>query len=162
MRRKILTFVDFFHQPFKKIIPKSDFRYLAIGGSTWLLGNLVYATAYEYIFTNAKIELLEIDFKRENAALVLHFMIVIPYGFLMNKFIVFAHSKVKSSTQFIRFITLVIFNVLVNYLLLKYFIESLLANPITAKVMISIGLAGFSYLYQQYFTFGVKKIRKKI
>jgi hypothetical protein len=119
-------------------------------------------SAYEYIFTNAKIELLEIDFKRENAALVLHFMIVIPYGFLMNKFIVFAHSKVKSSTQFIRFITLVIFNVLVNYLLLKYFIESLLVNPITAKVMISIGLAGFSYLYQQYFTFGVKKIRKKI
>jgi putative flippase GtrA len=89
-------------------------------------------------------------------------MIVIPYGFLMNKFIVFAHSKVKSITQFIRFITLVIFNVLVNYLLLKYFIESLLVNPITAKVMISIGLAGFSYLYQQYFTFGVKKIRKKI
>ncbi|MBY0541762.1 MAG: GtrA family protein [Sphingobacteriaceae bacterium] len=161
MRNTILAFVDFFYKPFKKFIPKTDFRYLAIGGSTWLLGNLIYAIAYEYIFTTAKIELLDIDFKRENAALVLHFIIVIPYGFLMNKFIVFAHSKIKSSTQFIRFIALVTFNILLNYLLLKYFIESLFVNAITAKIIISIGLAAFSYIYQQYFTFGVKKIRKK-
>ena len=161
MRSSILAFVDFFYTPFKRFIPKTDFRYLAIGGSTWLLGNLIYAIAYEYIFTNTKIELFNIDFKRENAALLLHFIIVIPYGFMMNKFIVFAHSKVKSSTQFIRFISLVAINILLNYFLLKYFIEVLFVNPINAKIIISIGLAAFSYLYQQYFTFKVKKIGKK-
>ena len=162
MRNTILAFVDYFHKPFKKFIPKTDFRYLAIGGSTWLLGNLIYAIAYEYVFTDTKIELINIVFKRENAALLLHFIVVIPYGFLMNKFIVFAHSKVKSSTQFIRFITLVIVNIILNYLLLKYFIEHLFVNPISSKIIISIGLAAFSYIYQQYFTFKVKKIRKKV
>ena len=161
MRNTILAFVDFFYKPFKKFIPKTDFRYLAIGGSTWLLGNLIYAIAYEYIFTSTKIELVDIEFKRENAALFLHFIIVIPYGFLMNKFIVFAHSKVKVTTQLIRFISLVIVNIILNYFLLKYFIEQYFVNPITAKIIISIGLAAFSYIYQQYFTFKVKKIGKK-
>ncbi len=162
MRNTILKFVDFFYKPFKKFIPKTDFRYLAIGGSSWLLGNIIYAIAYEYVFISTKTELLNIEFKRENAALLLHFIIIIPYGFLMNKFIVFAHSKIKSSTQFIRFISLVIVNIILNYILLKYFIEYFFISPITAKIVISIGLAAFSYIYQQYFTFGVKKIGKTV
>ena len=102
MRQTILAFIDFFYKPFKNLIPKTDFRYLAIGGSTWLLGNLIYAIAYEYVFLNAKTALFDIEFKRENAALILHFLIIIPYGFLMNKFIVFAHSKIKGKTQFLK------------------------------------------------------------
>lgn len=162
MRKSILAFVDFFYKPFKKFIPKTDFRYLAIGGCTWLLGNLIYAIAYEYIFKTEKIELLNIAFKRENAALLLHFIIIIPYGFYMNKYIVFAHSKVKSCTQLIRYITLAIINIILNYLFLQYFIEKLFINPISAKIIISIVLSAFSYIYQQYFTFKVKKIGKKV
>ena len=160
MRKSILAFVDFFYKPFNKFIPKTDFRYLAIGGSTWLLGNIIYAIAYEYIFKTEKIELFSMFLKRENAALLLHFIIIIPYGFYMNKYIVFAHSKVKSSTQFIRYFTLAIINIILNYVFLKYFIEKLLVNPITAKIIISIVLSAFSYIYQQYFTFRVKKIGK--
>ena len=55
MRKLILAFVDFFYKPFNKIIPKTDFRYLAIGGSTWLLGNLIYAIAYEFVFKTPKL-----------------------------------------------------------------------------------------------------------
>lgn len=162
MRHTILAIIDFFYKPFRKIIPKTDFRYLAIGGSTWLLGNLIYAIAYEYVFLDAKAEVFDMEFKRENAALILHFVIIIPYGFLMNKFIVFAHSKIKSKTQFLRYISLVIINIILNYIFLQYFIEKLYISPITSKVIISIFLAAFSYIYQQYFTFKVKKIGRKV
>ncbi|WP_316832200.1 GtrA family protein [Pedobacter aquatilis] len=161
MRRLILAFIDFFYPPFKGFISQHNFRYLATGGSTWLLGNIVYYLAFHYLFHTEDIDCILFTLKRETAALVVDFLVVIPYSFLLNRYVIFTHSEVKGHIQLIRFLNLNLVNILLTFALQKFFIEILGIYPTISKVAVSVLIAGFSYLYQHYFTFSVKKVGDK-
>lgn len=161
MRNLILGIIDFFHPPFKKFISLHNFRYLATGGSTFILGNLVYYLAYRFLFHTEEIDIWFFVLKRETAALAVDFAIVIPVSFILNKYIIFTHSKLKGRTQLFRFINLQFINILLNFALLKFFVEILQIYPTISRFIVSVLIAVFSYLYQHYFTFSVKKIGKK-
>lgn len=161
MRKAILSFIDFFYPPFKRFISLHNFRYLATGGSTFVLGLVVFYLAYNYLFLTEEVKVLAMTLKRNTMALIVEFAIVIPYSFLLNKYVIFTHSEVKSRTQLFRFINLQFINMLLNYVLLKFFVEMLGIYPTISRLVVSVGIAGFSYLYQHYFTFSVKKIEDK-
>ncbi|KQN33421.1 hypothetical protein ASE92_16635 [Pedobacter sp. Leaf41] len=161
MRKAILSFIDFFYPPFKRFISLHNFRYLATGGSTFVLGLVVFYLAYNYLFLTEEVKVLAMTLKRNTMALIVEFAIVIPYSFLLNKYVIFTHSEVKSRTQLFRFINLQFINMLLNYVLLKFFVEMLGIYPTISRLVVSVGIAGFSYLYQHYFTFSVKKIGDK-
>jgi putative flippase GtrA len=161
MRKAILSFIDFFYPPFKRFISLHNFRYLATGGSTFVLGLVVFWLAYNYLFLTEEVKVLAMTLKRNTMALIVEFAIVIPYSFLLNKYVIFTHSEVKSRTQLFRFLNLQFINMLLNYVLLKFFVEMLGIYPTISRLVVSVGIAGFSYLYQHYFTFSVKKIGDK-
>ena len=161
MRKAILSFIDFFYPPFKRFISLHNFRYLATGGSTFVLGLVVFYLAYNYLFLTEEVKVLAMTLKRNTMALIVEFAIVIPYSFLLNKYVIFTHSEVKSRTQLFRFLNLQFINMLLNYVLLKFFVEMLGIYPTISRLVVSVGIAGFSYLYQHYFTFSVKKIGDK-
>ncbi|WP_316803854.1 GtrA family protein [Pedobacter nototheniae] len=161
MRNAILAFIDFFHPPFKKYISQHNFRYLVTGGSSAALGILVYAIAFKYIFTQPEIGILNIVLKRDTAALIVDFAVVIPYSFLMNRYVIFTHSEVRGRTQLLRFLNLNFINILLTTILLKFFAEILHIYPTVSRVIVTVLIAGFSYLYQHYFTFSVKKVAKR-
>jgi len=161
MRNAILSFIDFFHPPFKKFISLHNFRYLATGGSAWLLGLIVFYLAFNYLFLTEETTFLGFVMKRQTAALAVDFLIVIPYSFLLNRYVIFTHSEVRGRVQLFRFLNLNLINALLNYVLLKFFIEILGIYPTISRVAISILIASFSYIYQHYFTFSVKKLKKK-
>lgn len=158
MRKAILAFIDFFYPPFKKFISLHNFRYLATGGSTFVLGLVIFYLAYNYLFLTEEVKVLSITLKRNTMALMVEFAIVIPYSFLLNKYVIFTHSEVKSRTQLFRFLNLQFINMLLNYVLLKFFVEILGIYPTISRLVVSVAIAGFSYLYQHYFTFSVKKL----
>ncbi|RZK19394.1 MAG: GtrA family protein [Pedobacter sp.] len=161
MRKAILALIDFFYPPFKKFISLHNFRYLATGGSTFVLGLFVFWLAYNYVFLTEEVKFMGMTLKRNTMALVVEFAIVIPYSFLLNKYVIFTHSEVKSRTQLFRFLNLQFINMLLNYVLLKFFVEMLGIYPTISRLVVSVGIAGFSYLYQHYFTFSVKKLGDK-
>ncbi|KQR71442.1 GtrA family protein [Pedobacter sp. Leaf176] len=161
MRKLILAIIDFFYPPFKSFISQHNFRYLATGGSTWLLGNIVYYIAFHHLFSTDDVNFVFFTLKRETAALAVDFLVVIPYSFLLNRYVIFTHSEVKAHIQLLRFLNLNLVNILLTYVMQKFFIEVLSIYPTVSKVVVSVLIAGFSYLYQHYFTFSVKKIKAK-
>lgn len=164
MRKAILALIDFFHPPFRKYISQHNFRYLATGGGTLLLGILTYYFAYFYIFKTQEVNLWLIVVERETACLFTDYAVVIPTSFILNKYLIFTQSELKGRVQLFRFINLQLINILANYVLLKFLLELLKDFPtlsLLSRVMVSVLMALFSYLYQHYFTFGVKKFGKK-
>ena len=161
MRKAILAFIDFFHPPFKKFISLHNFRYLATGGGTLLLGLCTYYFTYFFIFTGKEVDLGVIVLARETACLLVDYAIVIPTSFILNKYIIFTHSELKGRIQLFRFLNLQLINILANYVLLKFLLELLSEFPklaLLSRFIVSVLMALFSYLYQHYFTFSVKKI----
>jgi putative flippase GtrA len=161
MRKAILAFIDFFHPPFKKYISLHNFRYLATGGSTFVFGYIAYYLAYKFFFNTEEVTFWFLTLKRETAALAVDFAFVIPYSFILNRYVVFTHSEIRGRVQLFRFLNLQFINILLNFFLLKFFVDILQVYPTVARLVISVMIALFSYLYQHYFTFSVKKFGKK-
>lgn len=161
MRSLILAVIDFFYPPFKKYISIHNFRYLATGGFTFVLGYLVYYVAYKYVFLQEEVHFWMLPLKRETAALAVDFAVVIPISFILSKYVIFTHSELKGTTQLFRFLNLQLINILLNYVLLKFFVEIFHIYPTISRLIVSVSIALFSYIYQHYFTFSVKKIGRK-
>jgi len=161
MRKAILAFIDFFHPPFKKYISAHNFRYLVTGGTTFVLGIIIYFLSFNFLFHSDEVKILFFTLKKDTAALAVDFAVVIPFSFLINRYVVFTHSEVKGKTQLFRFLNLQFINVLLNVFLFKFFVEILMVYPTISKVVVAVLVASFSYIYQHYFTFSVKKIGEK-
>ncbi|KQM64584.1 hypothetical protein ASE74_11225 [Pedobacter sp. Leaf216] len=164
MRNAILAIIDFFYPPFKKYISPHNFRYLATGGGTLLLGILSYYFAYFFIFKTAEVNFGVIVLQRETASLLVDYLVAIPTSFLLNKYVIFTHSELKGRVQLFRFLNLQFINILATYVFLKFLLELLRDYPalsILSRILVSVSMALFSYLYQHYFTFSVKKIGDK-
>ncbi|MBC7418128.1 MAG: GtrA family protein [Pedobacter sp.] len=159
MRNAILAFIDFFYPPFKRLISLHNFRYLITGGSAAAVGILAYTVAFKYIFLTPETNFMGMVIKRNTAALIVDFAIAIPYSFLLNRYVIFTHSEVRGRTQLLRFLNLNFINILLTTVLIKFFIEILHVYPTVSKVIVTVLIAGFSYLYQHYVTFSVKKIK---
>lgn len=159
IRNAILAFIDFFYPPFKRLISLHNFRYLISGGSAAAVGILAYVIAFKYIFLTPETTFLGMVIKRNTAALIVDFAIAIPYSFMMNRYVIFTHSEVRGRIQLLRFLNLNFINGLLTIVLIKFFIEILHIYPTVSKVIVTVLIAGFSYLYQHYITFSVKKIK---
>ena len=157
MQGKIITFIDLFYPPFRKWMPEQTFRYAVCGGTNTVLGLLVYSICYKYILKKQNLELGFIAFKPHNAALFISFCINFIVGFLLMKFIVFVSSNLRGRIQLARYFAAFIFNLFLNYLLLKLFVEILHMDAVLSQVITTCIIVTFSYLSQKHFSFRVKK-----
>jgi putative flippase GtrA len=149
----LISVIDFFYPPFKKLMDLQTFRYAACGGGNTLLGLLVYAGSYKYIFKEQNLHFGFYAFKPHVAALFLAACINFIVGFVLNKYVVFSNSFLKGRIQLFRYFAVFLFNLMLNYLLLKIFVERLRIYPILAQVMTTCVIILCSYLLQKYYTF---------
>lgn len=163
VRNSILEFIDFFHPPFAKFIPKNTFRYLASGGSTFLLDIFVYYIALHFILQKENFHLTEtIVISAHIMAFIIAFCVSFPYSFFMSKYVVFQESNLKGRIQLFRYMVIVGINLTLNYLLLKLLVEWLFIYPTPSKIITSVIVAVFSFIVQQKFTFGSSTKASKI
>lgn len=163
VRNSILKFIDFFHPPFAKFIPKNTFRYLASGGSTFVLDVLVYYVALHYILEKQDFQVTDnIVISTHIMALIIAFCVSVPFSFLMSKFIVFQDSNLKGRIQLFRYFLIVAINIILNYLLMKLFVEWMYLYPTPSKIITSVLIAVFSFIVQQKFTFATSTKASKI
>lgn len=149
----VLPIIDFFYPPFKKIMPLQTFRYAASGGGNVLLGFLVYFVSYKYLFYEKTFYFGFYAFKSHVAALFISFLVTFPIGFFMSKYVVFSDSKMKGRIQLFRYFMICMFNLLLNYLFLKIFVENFHIYPVLAQIFTVTIVVIFSYLAQRNFSF---------
>jgi putative flippase GtrA len=157
IRKILLQIIDFFHPPFARWIDQQTFRYLACGGSNQLLNIFIYWFSFNILLHKKDVPVPNNGpIAGPYASLIIASAVTIPLGFLFSKYIVFQESNLKGRIQLFRYISLVALNFVLNYWMLKFFINVLHIYPTPSQTLTIIILAVFSYLVQRFFTFKVK------
>jgi putative flippase GtrA len=157
IRNFLFTIIDFFYPPFRKIIGLQTFRYAVCGGSNAALNLLIFFLSYNFLFTDTVTYLLGFSITRYIMAYLVALSVSFPVGFCLNKFIVFQQSNLKARTQLIRYATLTVSNIFLDYFLLHLLVGywGLWATPSQAFIIVLLSL--ISYFYQTYFSFKTEK-----
>ena len=129
------------------------FRYAAAGSGNTLLGLLVYYVSFKYVFFEKVFRFDFYAFEGHIAALFLSFCITFPVGFFMAKYVVFSDSYLKGRVQLFRYFLVCMFNLFINYLLLKILVEKFNVYPVLAQIMTIAIVILFSYVAQRNFSF---------
>lgn len=156
VRREILNIVDFFYPLFKWLFPLQTYRYAACGGANMALNILLYFISYNFLLRKEILHLGSIAISPHIAAFLMAFVVTFPIGFYLNRYVVFQGSFLRRRTQLIRYFIVVSICILVNYLLLKFFVEYLRWYPTPSMMLTTVLLTIFSYLSQNYFSFRKK------
>jgi putative flippase GtrA len=138
------------------------FRYAASGGGNTLLGFLIYFVSFKYVLSEKTLHFGIYAFKGHIAALFISFCITFPIGFFMSKYVVFNDSRIKGKIQLFRYFMICIFNLALNYILLKIFVERFQVYPVFAQIMTTSIVIGFSYLAQRHFSFKAEKPEEEV
>lgn len=146
--------IDFFYIPvFERLIPQQVFRYMACGGANLMLDLVLYAVLYNFVLDKQVLELGFIAFKPHIAAFIIVFPITFASGFWLSRHISFAGSKLKEKVQLFRYGLSVCGSIVLNYLLLKLFVEVCGIYPTPSKALTTLIVVGYSFMAQKYFTF---------
>ena len=156
MRKMIISFIDSFYPPFKKLIPEQTFRYAVCGGSNMLLDIFLFYISFNFILQKKVLDIGFIVLKPYNAALGMAFCITFPLGFLLNRYLVFSGSYLRGYTQLFRYLLIVVVNLFLNYLILNLMVQYFHFYPTISKIFATIIIVTFSFLSQKHFTFKVK------
>lgn len=133
------------------------FRYAACGGANTVSGLLVYAIMFKYVLKEQTLHFEFYAFKAHVAALFTSFCFSFFFGFFLSKYVVFDNSSLKGRVQLFRYLMLCLFTLMLNYILLKIFVERLQIYPIFAQIMTTAIVVLFSYMMQKHYTFKATK-----
>ncbi|HMR92919.1 MAG TPA: GtrA family protein [Chitinophagaceae bacterium] len=153
VRDFILPVIDFFYPPFRRLMNLQTFRYAASGGGNVLLGLTVYYLSYHYLLGERELNLGFYAFKPHVAALFISFCVTFPVGFFMSKYVVFTDSAMKGKVQLFRYFMICLFNLSLNYILLKIGVEYFQVYPVIVQICTTVIVVMFSYLAQRHFSF---------
>jgi putative flippase GtrA len=155
VRQFLLSVIDWFYPPFKRIMPLQTFRYAACGGGNTLLDICIYWVSYKYILLDNVYKIPFYTFSRAAAAQLAAFCVSFPTGFLLMRYLVFSESNLRGRVQLFRYLVLVLVCLLLNLAFIKFFTEVCHIYAPFAKVITTFFVVGFSYLTQKHFTFRV-------
>jgi len=158
----ILPIIDFFYPPFRRLMNLQTFRYAASGGGNTLLGFLIYFISFKYILLEQQLHFGFYAFKAHVAALFISFCITFPIGFFMSKYVVFNDSRMKGRIQLFRYFMICMFNLALNYILLKILVERAHIYPVLAQVLTTTIVILFSYLAQRHFSFRTNAVDEEV
>lgn len=158
VRAWILQFVDLFYPLFKKIMTLQMYRYAACGGGNTALNIFIYFITYNFILEKQVLDLGFIAFTPHIAAFFIAFCITFPIGFYLSMYVVFQGSYLRRRIQLLRYFMVAMICIVLNYVLLKLFVEGLGWYP-TPSLVITAGIVIlFSYLSQRHFSFKKEKV----
>lgn len=157
----ILPIIDFFYPPFRRLMNLQTFRYAASGGGNMLLGFIIYFVSYKYVFLEKEFHFGFYAFKGHIAALIVSFLVTFPIGFFMSKYVVFSDSNMKGRIQLFRYLMICLFNLGLNYILLKIFVEKFKIYPVLAQVITTCIVVVFSYIAQRNFSFKATPVEEE-
>lgn len=149
----LLNIIDFFYQPFRKFVPEQLFRYGVSGCANTALDWVLYFICYHFVFRQENFYLGFVTISPHIASFIVVFPITLLTGFWLAKYISFKESTLKGKTQLIRYISVVIANIFINYICLKLFVDFCGFYPTPSKMLTTFITVIFSFLMQKFYTF---------
>jgi putative flippase GtrA len=160
IRHTILKVVDLFYPPFRKIMTLQMYRYAACGGGNTALNIFLYFISYNFILNKEILDLGFIAFKPHIAAFLMAFVVTFPIGFYLSMYVVFQGSYLRRRIQLLRYFMVAMVCIILNYVLLKVFVEQFGWYP-TPSLVVTAGIVIlFSYLSQRHFSFRSTQTKK--
>lgn len=138
------------------------FRYAASGSINTGLGFIIFYIGFKFIFRERPADLGFSVVEAHSAALLLAFCICFPFGFFLMKYVVFSDSNMRGRVQLFRYFMLYVFNLGLNYILLRLFVENLKIYPTFAQIITTVIIILFSYVAQRNFTFKIRGTEDEI
>src|SRR5260221_13191254 len=83
LKKRIISFIDFFYPPFSRIMPLQTFRYAACGGSNTLVDIVMYAVGYNLILHKHDVNLGFLVIKPHIASIIIAWCFSFPMGFFL-------------------------------------------------------------------------------
>jgi len=150
----VLRKVDFFYPVFRPFMDLQTFRYLALGGSNTVLDIFLYFISYNFILDKEIIHVPVFGaISPHIGAFLLAFSITFPIGFLLMRTMVFTESVLRGRIQLFRYFSVAMFNIFMNYVLLKLFVEQFGFYPTPSKILTTSIIVITTYILQRTFTF---------
>lgn len=155
VRNNIFSVLDVFYPLFRRFMPLQTYHYAACGGTNTLFNILLYHLFYNFVLHKQVLDLGFIAFKPHIAAFIMAFFITFPIGFYLSLYVVFQGSYLRRRIQLIRYFLVAMGCVALNYVLLKFFIETLgwYQHPTLSLMATAVIVVLFSYLSQRFFSF---------
>jgi putative flippase GtrA len=154
LAKNILHVIDLIYPIFRKIMPLQTYRYAACGGFNTALGIVLYFIGYNFIF---KKENIDLGFKVLSPHIAADYLfaiwIALPINFYLNRYVVFLGGNLRKRTQFVRFLISTFLIMVLNYLLLKFFVEGLQWYPTPSKILTMCIIITSNYTLQRNFSF---------
>lgn len=149
----LINLLNKLHRPFRSLLPQETFRYAATGGLNTLFDIVLYFIFYNFILDKKVVDLGFIAISPHIAAFLFVFPITFATGFLLAKYVTFTASAIKGRTQLYRYGLSVAGSILLNYVLLKFFVEYLHIWPTVSKIITTVIVVAYSYIAQRHYTF---------
>lgn len=157
LRKHLISIIDWFYQPFEKYLPIETFRYAATGGLNTAFDIFLYFVFYNYVFEKQNVDLGLVTLSPHIAAFVFVFPITFSSGFILAKYVTFTRSPLKGRIQLFRYAVSVGGSILLNYALLKLFVEVIGWYATFSKIVTTLFVITYSYVVQKHFTFRTGK-----
>jgi putative flippase GtrA len=152
----IISVIDSFYPPFRRVMDLPTFRYAACGGANSLFDILLYSVTYNYVVRRSIIRIGDIAISPHIAAMIITFPVTLCSGFLLMRYVVFPHAQgTRKRIQASKYLGVVLCCLLLNYIFLKLFVEKFGWWPLPSKIITTVIVVLFSYFSQKHFTFRV-------
>lgn len=157
VKKHLTAFIDFFHPLFSRWMDIITYRYAVCGSVNTLSGLFIYYIGYHFIFNRTNLELGFYALKPHIAALFISGTFTFCFGFILNKFVVFVESNIKGRVQLFRYFLSFVFNLGLNYCMLKLLVDLLNFEAFISQLVTTAVIIAVSYITQKYFTFKISK-----
>lgn len=155
----ITKMVDFFYPPFRKYMTLQFFRYGVTGVANMAFDWVLYFVTFHFILEKQMLDLGFETLSSHIAAMVIVFPVTFTSGFLLQKYVTFSASEIKGRVQVFRYLTVVLANLLINYIGLKLLVDVVGLFPTPSKMIVTIITTIFSYFSQKKFTFKMNRAK---
>jgi len=150
----LITLIDALYIPqIKSLISRDMFGYGLCGATNMVLDTLWYFIIYHYIVAERFINLGFIVVSPHIASLIIVFPITFFIGFWLNRNVAFRVTHLDSRRQLFRYALSVVGSILINYLCMKFFVESLGVWPTPSKMITTVISAIYSFVAAKFYTF---------
>lgn len=150
------TIDSLYFSKLEPVISRQLFRYGVCGATNMALDTLWYYVIYHYIVALRYIDLGVVVVSPHIASLIIVFPITFLTGFWLNRHVAFQVTAYRTRGQLIRYALSVVGAILLNYLLMKLFVEHCHIWATPSKMLTTVISSVYSFLAAKYFTFRTK------
>lgn len=154
LSRMLISLIDALYiKPLERVISRQIFGYFLCGAVNMALDTLWYFLIYHYVVFEQNVDLGVVVISPHIAALIIVFPITFFTGFLLNRYVAFRATQQRSTKQLFRYALSVVGSILLNYALMKLFVDLCHVWPTIAKMLTTVIVAVYSYMAAKYFSF---------